>query len=266
MSTNNSILKDMRQALISAHNANNAKAISKDFAAGSGVSEKAYTSWVTWCNSLHHQIAPWVTKFNSSKVTDAELKDIYDKVFPILNQLKKVDDKLFVRDSDVAYLCGKGSTEGKSCNGTVDVQLGQVAFRRKVEIMFGNRLAQNEVLTEDDYDIILKYERAEKNKEKAENRLDGYTDAKGAKVVGLKDQLKEAEATLENVKKALLAMNKDLDAKTIEENEVVVGYVVTVNTLKGDIKSVEGNINKAKETIKKYGKQYKELTAKIHMA
>jgi hypothetical protein len=253
----------MKQALTMAHKNNNAKAISKDFAAGCGVPENVFTSWVTWCNSLHYAIAPWIKKFNDKDVTDKELKEIYDKVFPILKQLAKVDDKpLFIRESDVVYLCGKAHLEGKSANGSVDVLIGQVAFRRKVEFMFGNRLAQNEVLTEDDYDIIVKYDSAVKNKTKAENRLDGYTNTKGEKVLGLKEQLEEAKKTLDNVK--ALAISMGADKEKIEENAIVIGYVANVTKLENDIKSTEKNITKAKETIKKLGKDYKNIMATIN--
>lgn len=260
--TNNSILKEMKQALINAHKTNNAKAISKDFAAGSGVSERAFTSWTTWIESLHVAVTPWVQKFNDKDITDAELQEIYNKVFPILKQLAKVDETpLFIRESDAVRICGFAAKHGKTANGSVDVLVGKVAFRREIETMLGIRLAQNEVLIEDDYDKIVKYERAVKNKEKAEARLDGYTNAKGVKVVGLREQLKEAKKTLEEMKKLAISMGADKD--TIAKNPIVSGYIATVDNLDNQIKSTEGNIDKAKETIKKLGKDYKEIMAKI---
>lgn len=262
MSTNNSILKGMKQALTRAHETNNAKAISKDFAAGCGVADNVFTSWCTWIESLHIAVTPWVEKFNNKDITDAELNEIYNKVFPILRQLAKVDDTpLFIRESDAVRICGFAAKHGKTANGSIDVLVGKVAFRREIETMLGIRLAQNAVMTEDDYGIILKYDSAVKNQEKAENKLNGYIDKKGVKVVGLKEQLKEAKNTLEEMKK--LAISMGADTKTIKENKIVSGYVANVTAIENAIKSAEGNIERAKETQKKYGKQYKELMAKI---
>lgn len=261
MSTkNNSILKDMKQALINAHNTNNVKAISKDFAAGSGVSEKAYTSWVTWIESLHYVVTPWVEKFNDKNIKDEELQEIYKAVFPILRQLTKVDDKLFVRDSDAVKFCGFAAKHGKSGNGTVDVLVGKTAFRREIEAELGIRIAQNEVLSEDNYDVIIKYEKAVSNQEKAENRLNGY-ERNGAKVEGLKEQLKKAEDDVAKI--TALTIEMGADKKTVSSSPIIAGYVKVVDDLKSDITNTEKRIEKAKETIKKLGKQYKEIMAKI---
>lgn len=262
MKNNTSILRSMKQALTMAHNTNNRRAISRDFAAGCGVPEDVYNTWVTRINSIHYHIAPWIEKFNNKDVTDEELKVIYDKIFPELKALAKVDDKpLFIRESDVAYLCGKAHTEGASANGSVDVLVGQKAFRRKVEFMFGNRLAQNEVLKEDDYDIIVKYERAVSNKEKAENRLDGYIKADGTEVEGLRTKLTKAKETLEQMK--ALAVEMGADKKTIKDNPIISGYVGAVDQYIADIKSAEGNLTKSEKTINELGKKYKELMGKI---
>ena len=266
--SNNSILKSMKVALERAHATNNKKAISKDFAAGCGVSDDVFTSWVGWCNQLHRAITPWIEKFNNKDVTDEELKSIYDKVFPILKTMAQVSDKkLFIRESDVAYLCTKAHTEGASDNGSIDVLIGAIAFRRKVEFMFGNRLAQNEVLSEEEYSIITKYDSAVKNQAKAENRLNGYVNTKGVSVVGLKDKLKEAEDQVELVKKGMVATYKQFGAiptdKDFENNEALAIAVAIVDSIKADIKSVEGQIVKSQETQTKYAKEYKTLMARI---
>ena len=270
MSTNNSILKEMKQPLINAHNNNNAKAISKDFATGSGVSERAYTSWCTWIETLYIKVTPWAEKWNNGDCSDEEIQAIMDEVIPILKQLSRVDDKLFVRINDVGAICKMAHQFGKSTNGSVDVVMGKVAFRRQIETMIGNRLAKNAALTEDDYDIVIKYDRAVANKEKAENRLNGYIDAKGAKVVGLKEQLEEAEKKADSIKKSIIATYAKFNAvptdKDLKEDEGMALAMANVETLKNTIKSVEGNISKAKETIKKHGKKYKEIMANIDKA
>ena len=267
-----SILKDMRQALVNAHNANNAKAISKDFAAGSGVSERAFTAWCTWIDELHTKVLPWVEKWNNGKVTDEEIQATYDDIMPILRQIQRVDDKLFIRTNDVGAICKMCHDFGKSANGSVDVARGNKAFRRQIEAMIGNRIAQNEVLSEDDYDIVIKYDRAVKNKEKAEARLEGYTDAKGAKVKGLKEQLEEAKKIYVDMK-AVAGITPEIEAdlkknkkNLFEAYPIIAGYMATVDNLDNQIKSTEGNIDKAKATIKKLEKDYKAIMAKISEA
>lgn len=272
MSTKTSILKGMKCALINAHNSNNAKAISKDFAAGSGTPEKVFNSWCTWVETLHYKVTPWAEKWNDGKVTDAEINAIYDEVMPILRQLERVDDKLFLRSNEVGAICKMVHDFGKSENGSIDVVKGKVAFRRQIETMIGNRIAQNEAVTEDEYKVITKYDSAVKNQEKAENRLNGYTDKKGALVKGLRDQLKEAEKIYADMKIACgITAKIEADLKKAKKNlydeyPVITGYMEKVIELENAVKSTEGQISKCKETIQKYGKQYKELMAKISRA
>lgn len=270
MSTkNNSILKGMKQALVMAHNTNNTKAISKDFAAGCGIADNVFESWVGWIESLHYAVAPWVQKFNDKDITDDELKEIYGKVFPILRQLAKVDDTpLFIRESDAVRICGFAAKHGKTANGSVDVLVGKVAFRREIETMLGIRLAQNEVLVEDDYDVIVKYEKAMQNQEKAENRLEGY-ERNGQHVKGLKEQLEEANKIYVDMK-AVAGITKEIEAKLKKEKKnlfeaypIITGYMQRVVDLEADIKGTEARIEKAKETQKKLKTKYKEIMGKI---
>ena len=260
MSTNNSILKNMKSALKAAHAANNGKAISKDFAAGANVSEEAFSAWCTWIDTLHFRIIPWVEKWNDGKVADEELDKVYGEVMPVLRQISRVDDKLFFRSNDVAAICKMAHDFGKSANGSVDVVRGKVAFRRQIETMIGNRMAQNAALTEDEYDLIVRYERTETNLEKAENRLNGY-ERNGKKVTGLKDNLKTAEKTLADIKEAVIGMGGDKDK--IDENPVIAGYLKTVTDIKSDIKNTEERIKKASKYLEENGKKYKEVMAKV---
>ena len=263
MSTN--ILKDMKQALINAHNNNNAKAISKDFAEGSGVSERSYTSWVTWCDTLHYKLSPWAEKYNNGEIPDAELNKFLDEAMPILKQMAKVDAKLFIRTNDATFLVGKVHDFGKSANGTLDVVKGKVAFRRQIEAMLGNRIAAADAVSEDDYDIIIKYEKAEKNIAKANDRLNGYVNPKGEKIVGLKEKLEEAEKKADSIKKSIITTYAKFNAvptdKDLKEDEGMALAMANVEALKDTIKSTEGQISKAKETKKKTEKKYKELMA-----
>lgn len=267
MESTNNILQDMRSALINAHNSNNAKAISKDFAAGSGVSEKSYTSWTNWCDNLYYKLAPWAEKYNDAKIPDAELNQFLDDAMPILKVMTKVDDKLFVRANDAIFLVGKVHDFGKSADGTLDVVRGKVAFRRQVEAMLGCRIAGNAAVTEADYDTVVKYEKAEANIDKAQLRLDGYTNAKGEKVVGLKERLEEATKVCNDMKK-IAGITDEIEKKLKKEKKqldeaypLIAAYIQAAAEAEEAVKSAEGQITKCKETMAKLGKKYKEIMA-----
>lgn len=264
MSTkNNSLLADMRKALAMAHNTNNAKAITKDFAAGCGVSERTFEMWCGWIDNLHHRAQPWVKGFNKSDVTSEELQVIYKAMLPSLQAITSVDEKLFIRDEDLVAICGYAQKHGKSANGSVDVATGKKAFRREIETMLGNRLAQNDVLTDEEYDIITKYENAEKGKRKAEDKLEGYTDKHGEEVEGLKTKLEKAKKTLGDMKALVKVSKGTKDEELVVKYPVLAGYVHNVKELETEIKDTEKKIDTYAEVIKNNGAKYKELMARI---
>lgn len=258
-----SILKAMKGALVMAHNTNNARAISKDFCAGCGVPENVYESWVTWIKLLHEAVTPWVTKFNDKDVTDEELQEIYKAVFPILRQLKRVDDKLFLRESDAIRICGFAAKHGKTANGSVDVAMGAKAFRREIETMLGIRIAQSAVLTEDEYGVITKYESAENNLEKAQNKLNGV-ERNGKEVKGLIDKLAEATKTLNDMK-ALVNVPDDVkNDDLVAKYPVLAGYVKAVKDLESDKKNTEKRIKETEDYLKENKAKYGEVLAKVN--
>ena len=266
MSTKNSILKDIKKALIMAHNQGNHNAISKDFAAGCGVSERAYESWVTFIDTLHYKVAPWVEKFNDKDIPDEELQNIYKDIFPTWRLINTTDDKLFIRESDAIVICGYAKKHGRSeVKGSIDVLVGKKAFRREIETELGIRIAQNEVLTEDEYDVIVKYERAEANKEKATQKLEGY-ERNGQKVMGLKEKLENAKKVLKDMMTLVNVAKGTKTSELAEKYPLLSGYIAEVENLESDITNTETRITKADETIKKLGKQYKDLTVKIELA
>lgn len=257
------IFQKMAKAVFMAHKANNAKAISKDFAAGCGVGDVTYGSWVRWIDGLYEAAAPWGQKFNDKKVTNEELTKIYAEIFPIWRKLVTVGQteigghkNLFVRESDVARICSLTIKHGKTDNGSVDVIVGKTVFRREIETLLGIRLAQNNAMTDADYELVSKYDKAVKNKTKAENRLEGY-ERDGKKVEGLKETLSKVEKVYEDMKTILIS------AKMEADNPLIAGYKKAVDDVKSQITQAEKQISGADDYIKKNKKEYTAIMAKI---
>ena len=244
-------------ALKVAHNTNNKKVITKDFALGAGCTEDAFTKWENTVDSLYSRVEPWVEKFNSSKVTDEELQALYAEVFPTYKRLiNQTGEKIFIRESDAVRICGFAHKHGASAHGSVDVLKSKKMFRKEI----GIRLAHSEVLTEENYKVITSYEKAQKNIESLTNTLNGY-ERDGKKVVGLKDQLKDAEDNL--TKMTALAISMGADEKQIKDNPLLASDTKAVKDLKATIKNIEGKIDKSKKIVEDNKKKYEELLKKI---
>lgn len=260
-----SIYMAIQPAIIRMHELGNNKAISKDFAAGCGAGEVAFTSWVNHIDELYDIVLPWGNKFNNKKVTDDELAVIYKTVFPKWRQICRVGEtecnghnNMFIRESDAVRICGFVIKHGKTEKGSIDVANGKKVFRKEIETMLGIRLAQNEVLSDKDYDIIKTYEKAESNKDKAENRLDGYT-RNGQEVKGLRALLKDAEAEVKkitDIAKKLKADKAMIESLTAEADKVVTD-------LKSQVTQAEKQLNNANATIKELKKDYEAIMARI---
>lgn len=248
-------------ALKVAHNTNNKKVITKDFALGAGCTEDAFTKWENTVDSLYSRVEPWVEKFNSSKVTDEELQALYAEVFPTYKRLiNQTGEKIFIRESDAVRICGFAHKHGQSAHGSVDVLKSKKMFRKEIETMFGIRLAASEILKEDDYKIITSYEKAVKNIESLTNTLEGY-ERDGKKIEGLKTRLEKAEDDLSKMKALVISIGGD--EKDIENNPLMSAYQKNVSDLKATIKNIEGKIDKSKKTVEDNKKKYEELLKKI---
>lgn len=269
-----SIFMGITPAIIRMHEMNNNKAISKDFAAGCGCGEIAYDSWVRHIDELYDIVAPWAEKFNDKKSNDEELQAIYKAIFPKWRQICRVGEvecnghnNMFVRESDANYICTKAMKDGVSANGSIDVVAGKKVFRKAIERLLGIRLAQNAITTEAEYDLIRAYEKAVSNKEKAENRLDGYTKG-GKEVPGLRAALKDAEKVLEDMKQLVINTPKTEEEraeakKNIDQNPIIGAYAKAVADINSQIGQAEKQLKNAETFIKEKKKEYLAIMAKI---
>lgn len=269
-----SIFMAITPAIVRMHELGNNKAISKDFAAGCGAGETAYVSWVKHIDDLYEIVAPWAAKFNDKKATDEEIAEIYKAVFPKWRMISRVGEEecnghnnMFVRESDAVRICNFAMKHGKTDKGSIDVATGKKVFRKEIETMLGIRLAQNAIMTDTDYDLVKSYEKAVSNKEKAENRLEGYTRG-GKEVKGLREALKDAEKVLEDMKLAIIGMGADDKAKaeikkTIDQNPIIGAYAKTVTDINSQIGQAEKQLKNAETFIKEKKKDYDAIMAKI---
>ena len=264
--TATTILADMRVALGAARKLNNKKPISADFVAGNPLCKNpkaVYTAWVGAITDIYKVIQPWAIGFNDANVTNETLENVYAKVCPMWTALNNdVDPKMFVRTNDVHRLLSFSLRHGSTLKGSIDVEAGLTNFRKEVETMMGIRIAQSAVLTNDEYELITKVDKATANLEKAENRLNGYTDAKGQHVDGLQDKLETAKDALKNAVE--MAIKLGVPKKDIEENPLFKPYTDDVEAIENDITKTKKKIADYKVTIKENSKEYDKIMAKVN--
>lgn len=257
---NTRILADMRTALAVARKLNNKKAISEEILIGnpktSDNARKIFLAWTKAIDDIYAKVTPWALKFNDKSATDEELQQIYADVMPMWAALKG-DEKIFIRSNDVHRILGFALKVGKTTKGSVDVATGKTEFRKSIETMLGIRLSQSEVLTEDEFKTISRYDKAVSNLDKAEARLKGYTGTDGKYEPGLEEQLKDAKGKLEEIQ-ALIAGHKDL-----LESPIIAGYEKTVADLESKVKQTKASIKKYKDTIADLKDDYKTAMDKI---
>lgn len=260
------ILTDMRVALGAARRLNNKKPISAEFVAGNPQCKNpkaVYTAWIGAITDIYKVIQPWAVGFNDANVANESLENVYAKVCPMWTALSnEVDPKMFVRTNDVHRLLSFSLKHGSTLKGSIDVEVGLTNFRREVETMMGIRIAQSAVLTNDEYELVTKVDKATTNLEKAENRLNGYLDAKGTHIDGLKDKLETAKNAHEEACK--MAIKLGLPKKEIENHPLLKPYEDAINTITADITKTEKKIAEYKNTIKENSKEYDKIMAKIN--
>lgn len=267
------IFARMAPAIIKAHNLGNNKAISRDFALGCGVDEIAFDSWVNWVGRIHEVCTKWAGEFNSKDVSDAKLGEHCAKVLPMWKTLLTVSEgvaelghrNIFTReDADVYRLMSFAIKHGHTAKASCDVKSGVLVFRKEIETMIGNRIAQSVALTEEQYQTVTSYESAKHRIDGANKRLNGYTSEGGKAVKGLKDDLVEAEAKLEEMRK--LALELGVDEAKLEESTLLSGYVATVASIKSDIDDANKTIDDANKIMEDLKPVYDKIMNLVKIA
>lgn len=262
----NPIMGTMRLSLVAARKYNNKKAITRDFVAGNPKVKDADVTFETWCKAIadiYRAVEPWAIGFNDVNAKDCDLQAIYDSVVPMwLALANDVDPKMFVRTNDVHRIMGFALKFGGTTNGSVDVIASNTEFRRAVETMIGIRIAQGAVLTEEEISLVNKYDKTVTNIDKANSRLNGYTNSKGDHKKGLCDMLETAKANFAKMREQLLKLG--IKEEDVDDCELISGYVNKVDEIENAISKTKNKIAEYNEFIKDNKKKYETIMKKVN--
>lgn len=264
--TANDVMGTMRLSLIAARKLNNKKAISRDFVSGNPKikdPDKVFEAWCKAVADIYKAIEPWAVAFHDATVKDEDLQKVYMTVVPMWTSLATdVDPKMFVRPNDVHRIVGFTLSTVSTSKGTTDYLKSITSFRKDIETMMGVRIAQSAVLTEEEADLVKRYDKTVANMAKAQARLDGSTNSKGEHKAGLLDNLTTAQSKLDEVKK--LAMSLGVKEDELDDNELIKGYSDAVDDIESNINKTKKKISEYKDYIKDNTKKYKEILKKIN--
>lgn len=260
------IMGAMRLSLIAARKLNNKKAISRDFVGGNPKvkdPDKVFEAWCKAVADIYRAIEPWAVAFHDAKAKDEDLQAIYQTVIPMWVSLaSNVDPKMFVRTNDVHRILGFSLSTVATSKGTVDYLKSITSFRKDVETLMGVRIAQSAVLTEEEADLVKRYDKTVANMAKAQARLDGSTNSKGEHVMGLFDNLATAQSKLDEVKK--LAVELGVKECDLDDNELIKGYIDAVDNIEAQISKTKKKISEYKDYLKDNKKTYDAIMKKVN--
>ena len=170
----------MRPAIVSAHNKNNNRAITKQDCKEFGIGEDYWYQWVSDVKDVYEAVRAHMTVKLSKDFavhTEEALKSTFNAIFPLWKEVLGAGEsspwssELLVEECDVVSLVGymeqfvatyKGTQ--RACN-TLDV------FRKKVESLIGWKIAKNEALSDNDVLIISTHESALRTIENCDNAI-----------------------------------------------------------------------------------------------
>lgn len=244
----------IRGALVTAHNSGNKRNLTRDFLEGAGIAGEYFTYWQTSVEALRVAVVKyvdlsWNQKFDSKiKAEDvtAAREAIYPAYKDILSQgeADKETKKLKVDESDVERLVKFAWNFTSTSGATSMVHVDKKKFRLEVEKLMGCIIAKGEILTDEDRDMLVSYNKATKNVEKATSRQDEIDKEVAElekdltqKVALLKeagvddDKIATLTKDITDRKVKLAAERKRLDTKITENN-------ATVKELEADVKKL----------------------------
>ena len=255
--TNNETIKnlyaELRPVIVDAHNAGNKKAISKkDIEDYANVRATAFTQWEARCKLLRDTTYVYVTKKKNSRfdntITESDIKEAREKIYPMWKELLSFGEKskyakeLRCSEADVEDLIGfvwKFVDTGK---GTAETVVKETEFRKKVESLLGCIIARNAVLTEEEREILSKYQKALRTQTKAQDRIDEFNKV-----------LTGMEITYKGIPESNKAFREYMEQKILE----VKGQIEEQETKKTEAKAKETEVKKDALAIQKKMKQAK---------
>jgi hypothetical protein len=242
---------EMRKVIVLAHNSSNNKAISKDMVAGAGVGAEFFEWWKNDTKKLQNAVWTYVKlkknqRNGDNDITDEAIKNAYEMIFPLWKEIlatgerSKVAKELHVQLSDVEDLIGFVWDFMPTTRGTVEHQVTDNQFRKKVESLLGCIIAKNAVLNDNDRDILKDYQ----------------------KYIRVIDQTKERIAELETSKKNL----EDMKRKNTAEKNFVEYLDKAINETKEEIKAQNDKLSKAEVELAKVSTDAKNIKNRMKLA
>lgn len=172
MARKNYNFNTIRQLLVIAHNNGNKKPINKDMADGAGIDVSYLIQWEADVKALQKTVEDYVDKrkngrFNAD-ITEGDIYAARERIYPkwkeVLHCAEKEKDSrdLHVNEADVEDLIGFAWDFFDTGVGTGECHVDPKVFRRKVESLLGCMIAEKEMLTDSERDILIRYNKATK--------------------------------------------------------------------------------------------------------
>lgn len=234
----------IRPVLVIAHNTGNKKAINKDMVDGAGIDNMYFVQWQADVKALQKTVEDYVDKRKNgrfdSTITEGDIYAARERIFPKWKEVlscaekEKTTRELHVNPADVEDLIGFAWKFMDTGVGTAECHVDEKVFRKQVESLVGCMIAEKEMLTDHERDIIEKYRKATS---KVQSCIDALSELETKK----KDwELKKSE--LPETEK-LFGVYIDNQIRTINEQ------IKTVNEQKYSAEMEEKEVSTEAKTI-----------------
>jgi len=162
----------LQQMLLIARENGNKNALSLKSFKEAGISEVIFNTYKKDIEKLYNSAVEYVTYKHSKEVDSKKLNTLSSKIFTyykiVIDYTKAEDETIFVCNKDVEDIVSFTSKFMNDEDGLKNNAINSVnMFRKNIEIMLGIKLANKEVLTEEEARII----RAKRNLTKKVNTL-----------------------------------------------------------------------------------------------
>lgn len=243
---------EMRKVIVLAHNMNNTKAITKDMVAGAGVHNDYFDWWKNDVKKLQNAVWDYVRakknqRYGDSDITDEAIKANYEKIFPLWKEILATGEKtktakeLHVQLSDVEDLIGYVTEFMATSRGTIEHQVTDQIFRKKVESLLGCIIAKNAVLNDADRDILKEYQKQTRTIDQCKTRIEEL-EAGWKNLEELKRKNASEKAFAEYLGKAINETKEELKA----QKEKLATAEVELAKVSTDAKNIEARMKLAK--------------------
>jgi hypothetical protein len=184
-----------------------------------GLTEQTFSQWKSKVEELRVACADYLPLAESEKATDKKIQAALDKVWMAWRDVcadgagKEFNKNFFIRQNDahtIVEWCNRKAVS--TAHGKVWGQKEATDFRKHIETLIGIRMAGNKVLTDDERDLLTKYEGALKTIKHNEDALKDRTE-QGKTTYGLRSKLKFAQNDLTEEEEFLASVNVDETTK-----------------------------------------------------